>query len=104
MAISLGDLGQVTKPSVENSLNNIQNMTPSDAKKMEVCKEFEAYLVEQMYKAMEKTIDKTSEEGDYEKMFSDMRVQQYAKAVVDQGNIGIANRLYEAMKNNDKGL
>ncbi len=104
MAISLNDLGQINRPQVENTLNNMKDKTSSDEKKMEVCKEFEAYLVEQVYKSMEKTVEKSSDEGDYEKMFSDMRIQQYAKAVVDQGNLGIANRLYEAMKNNDKGL
>lgn len=103
MAISISDVGQITTPTVENALNNMST-SASDEKKMEVCKEFEAYLVEQVYKAMEKTIDRSSEKGDYEEMFSDMRVQQYAKAVTDQGGIGLANKLYEAMKNNDKGL
>ncbi|MBQ9277231.1 MAG: rod-binding protein [Lachnospiraceae bacterium] len=73
----------------------------TDEEMMEACKQFEAYMIEQVYKSMENTIMKSDEEeGDYVKMFGDMRVQQYAQAVTNQGGIGLARQLYEAMKNN----
>ena len=73
----------------------------TDEEMMEACKQFEAYMIEQVYKSMENTIMKSDEEeGDYVKMFGDMRVQQYAQAVTDQGGVGLAKQLYEAMKNN----
>ncbi len=73
----------------------------TDEEMMEACKQFEAYMVEQVYKSMENTIMKSDEEeGDYVKMFGDMRVQQYAQAVTDQGGVGLARQLYEAMKRN----
>ena len=73
----------------------------TDEEMMEACKQFEAYMIEQVYKSMENTIMKSDEEeGDYVKMFGDMRVQQYAQAVTDQGGVGLAKQLYEAMKKN----
>ena len=72
-----------------------------DEKLMEVCKSFESYFIEQVYKSMEKTIIRADEEkNDYEEMFGDLRIQQYAKKVSDQGGIGLAKQLYESMKNN----
>lgn len=73
----------------------------TDEEMMEACKQFEAYMIEQVYKSMENTIMKSDEEeGDYVKMFGDMRVQQYAQAVTEQGGVGLAKQLYEAMKKN----
>ena len=58
-------------------------------------------MIEQVYKSMEKTIIKADEdENEYETYFGDMRIQQYAKSVVDQGGVGLAQQLYEAMKRN----
>ena len=73
----------------------------TDEEMMEACKQFEADMIEQVDKSRENTIMKSDEEeGDYVKMFGDMRVQQYAQAVTDQGGVGLAKQLYEAMKNN----
>ena len=76
----------------------------SDAELMEVCKEFEAYFIEQVFKNMKSTLPE-SEEGsgatstlvDY---FEDSLYQEYAKSASDQGNYGIAQTLYEQMKRN----
>ncbi|MBQ9609524.1 MAG: rod-binding protein [Lachnospiraceae bacterium] len=83
-----------------NKASNKSNI-PTDEEMMDAAKQFEAYMVEQVYKAMENTVMKSDEEeGDYEKMFGDMRIQQYAQAVADQGKLGLAQQLYESMKNN----
>ena len=59
----------------------------------------QAYMLEQVYKQMEKTIMRSDDsQGDYEKMFSDMRIQQYAERATEQGGIGLAQQLYESMK------
>lgn len=95
-------INSTRQSDVEKTFQNKNKSTQqTDAEMMEACKQFEAYMVEQVYKSMENTIMRADdEEGDYEKMFGDMRIQQYAQAVSDQGGIGLAKQLYEAMKNN----
>ncbi len=94
-------INQTQNKDLENSLNNIGKTSATDDEMMEACKEFETYMIEQIYKNMEKTIMKAEEEeNEYEAYFGDMRVQQYAKSVMEQGGFGLANQLYEAMSRN----
>lgn len=71
----------------------------SDAEIMAAAKEFEAYMIEQIYKGMEKTVMRAEEKSQYEEYFGDMLVQEYAKNASAQGTFGLAERLYESMKN-----
>ncbi len=94
-------INQTQTTGLESSLGSIDSTTATGDEMMEACKEFEQYMIEQVYKAMEKTIIKADEdENEYETYFGDMRIQQYAQAVVDQGGIGLAQQLYESMKRN----
>lgn len=94
-------IAQTQTNGLENSLENISGAKSTDDEIMNACKEFETYMIEQIYKSMEKTIIKADEEeNEYETYFGDMRIQEYAKSVVDQGGIGLAQQLYEAMKRN----
>ena len=90
--------------NLENSLNNTDYSKMNEEELLGACKEFESYLVEQMFKSMEKMVPKSDEEDkgmsttlDY---FGDILTQQYAKNAVDQGSFGIAEALYEQMKRN----
>lgn len=85
--------------SVSNKINNY-NAEATDEAAMKACKEFEQYLIEQVYKEMQNTISYAEEKGDYEKMFGDTLVQEYAKTVESQGGIGLAEQLYKAMTHN----
>lgn len=94
-------IAQTQTSGLEGTLGSIDSTKATDDEMMNACKEFEAYMIEQIYKSMEKTIIKADEEeNEYETYFGDMRIQQYAKSVVDQGGIGLAQQLYEAMKRN----
>lgn len=87
--------------ALESKLSNgLEDAT--DEETMEVCKDFEAYLLEQMFKEMEKTvkIGDDDEENEYMEYFGDMQYQQYAEQIADSGQLGIAQMLYESMKNN----
>lgn len=96
---------QTQATNVENSLNNLDKTSAADEKMMEACKEFEAYMIEQVYKQMEKTIMKSDDEkNEYEEYFGDMRIQQYAKIASDQGGFGLAQQLYEAMKTQSQAI
>lgn len=87
--------------NLKAKLNNSSNAT--DDELMEVCKEFEAYFTEQVYKEMLKTVpkhegEKTSALVDY---YKDMTVSQIAKDTANEGNgVGLAQSLYEQMRRN----
>ncbi len=88
---------------LENKLGNVS--TEEDEKMLEACKEFEAYMLEQVYKQMDKTVMRADEEkSDYENYFGDMRIQEFAKRATDQGGVGLAQQLYESMKRQAEGL
>ena len=76
----------------------------SDEELMEVCKEFEAYFLEQVFDAMLETtkVFSNEEESSYAtKMvdyFKDSAVQELTQQVTNQNGIGIAQTLYEQMK------
>lgn len=90
--------------SLTNGINKVNQDTSTDEEMLEACKEFETYMVEQVYKQMEKTIMKADEEeNEYEQYFGDYRIQEYAKMVTEQGRLGLAQQLYEAMTAN-KGI
>lgn len=78
--------------------------TKTDDELMDVCKEFESYFLEQVFKEMMKTIpeDETSSSStstmlDYVK---DELVQQIASDSTEQNSLGLAQMLYEQMKRN----
>jgi flagellar protein FlgJ len=99
-AASANYLPKSTKTSdLEASLNNTSSAT--DEELMEACKSFESYLLEQVFKGMEKTIIKDEEEeNDYLAQFGDKLYEEYAEDVTENGSLGIAQMLYESMKRN----
>ena len=85
----------VTQAQTSNLTNQIKKSTSSEATDEEMlaaCKEFEAYLVEQVYKQVQSTIKSDSDEDDnpYADYAYDLQAQQYAKLVSDQGKLGLA--------------
>lgn len=81
---------------LEEALKNTTEST--DEELMEVCKSFETYFVEQVFKEMKSSVHSSDEEGDYMKYFGDMLTQGYAEQVSERGELGIAQMLYESMK------
>lgn len=91
-----------------NSISSLQNKDLTNATEdelMEVCKEFEAYFLEQVFKEMEKTTTIFGEEDkgsssqlvDY---FKDSTIAEIAGESTDQNSLGLAQMLYEQMKRN----
>lgn len=88
---------------LENKLNTDMTQATED-ELMDACKQFEAYFLEQMFKAMVKTIPKNEEMSgsssaltDY---YTDEMVQQLASDSTEQNSLGLAQMLYEQMKRN----
>ena len=95
-----GSVASTTASSLQHTLGNISGET-EDAELLEACKSFESYLVEQVFKAMEKTVgDDEEDENEYLSCFGDTLIQEYAKATTERGSLGLAQKLYESMKNN----
>lgn len=87
---------------LSSALGSMDVASATDAQLLESCKEFESYLVEQMLKGMEKTLprDKDDEKNPYVEQFGDIFYTQVAKTIVDNGELGLAQQLYESMKRN----
>lgn len=76
----------------------------TDDELMDVCKQFEAYFLEQVFKQMEKTIIRDEESSgsstalvDY---FKDSAIAELATQSTETQGLGIAQMLYEQMKRN----
>jgi flagellar protein FlgJ len=93
-------IAQNSSQSVSSKIDSANVEGASDEEMLEACKEFEQYMIEQVYKSMESTIDRAEEKSDYEEYFGDMMIQEYAERIEDQGGLGLAQQLYEAMKTN----
>lgn len=71
---------------------------------MEVCREFESYFTEQVFKSMYKMVPET-ESGDQSTKqltgyFKDQMISEYAKQSSQGEGLGIAQMMYEQMKRN----
>ena len=72
----------------------------------EVCKDFESYFTEQVFKSMQKMIPEREEDSSstsYINMFKDTLTQEYAELATESNGgegLGIAQMLYEQMKRN----
>lgn len=105
MSIGIDAVSSYLSQSDSVSVNqNTDLSNATDDELMSVCKEFEAYFIEQVMKEMEKTIpdsedDSTSMSGmtDY---FKDYTMQNLAQTIGDQQDLGLAQSLYEQMKRN----
>lgn len=86
---------------LQEKLNSSDFSNASDDELLDVCKEFEAYFVEQIFKGMEKMVPQQEESSTNEvEMFSDMMYQDIASKATEHTDFGIAQKLYEQMKRN----
>lgn len=76
----------------------------SDEELMEVCKEFEAYFLEQVFKEMMKTIPQSEESdganGRLVEFFKENTIQELAAQSTENNGLGLAQMMYEQMKRN----
>ncbi len=87
----------------ESSLNLDKDYSQStDDELMDVCKQFEAYFLEQVFKQMMKTIPESEESSganstlvDY---FKDNMIQELASQSTETNSLGLAQMLYDQMK------
>lgn len=97
---------QTSSDKLSNSLD--KDLTKAtDEELMSVCKDFEAYFLEQVFKSMQKMVPEHEYESSSTKnmveYFQDEMVSEYAKQATEGGDgkgLGLAQMLYEQMKRN----
>ena len=76
-----------------------------DKELMDVCKEFEAYFIEQVFKNMKKSMVPQSQsqsgaDATLKDFYEDKLMSEYAAGAAKQSENGLAQMLYEQMKRN----
>ncbi|MBE6014904.1 MAG: hypothetical protein E7241_06025 [Lachnospiraceae bacterium] len=116
MAISMDGLtsqlySQISNQQVNDTASKIREGSGKDYSKasdeelMDVCKEFESYFLEQLFKNMEKMVPKSQFESGYASAmtdyYKDELIRNYSADAVKNGQgLGLAQKLYEQMKRN----
>lgn len=77
----------------------------TDQELMDVCKEFEAYFIEQVFKNMKKSMIPQTEsmsgaDATLKDFYEDKLMSEYAAGAAKQSENGLAQMLYEQMKRN----
>lgn len=89
---------------LENRLDGADYTQSSEDELLDACKQFEAYFVEQMFKAMLKTVPASEGTSNYTSTMMDyykgQMVQSMAEQTSEQNSLGLAQMLYEQMKRN----
>lgn len=112
MSIGINGLNSYVDPSMVSAasgtslsgkLDGVDDSASADELK-EVCREFESYFMEQVYKEMFKTVG-TEENGDSSlaslvDYFKDGVIQTVASQTTEQSGGPLAQQLYEQMKRN----
>lgn len=112
--MDIGDLSSsysdIYKTSANLSTSKLENQLGADYSKasddelMDVCKQFEAYFLEQVFKEMSKTITlaETSSSANSTMMdyYKDQMIQSLASQSTEQNSLGLAQMLYDQMKRN----
>ena len=77
----------------------------SDKELMDVCKEFEAYFTEQMFKEMAKTVPKSEDTSQATTTLTDYlrdeQIKQISADTTDNQGMGLAQMLFQQMKRNE---
>ena len=101
------DANRVATEQLQKNLQNVDEAAKKkeDAALFDACKQFEAYLWEQVYKEMQKTVDLfgDDEDGYASNMvdyFKDDVIQKLSEQTATQGSNSLAQLLYEQAKIN----
>ncbi|MDK2807564.1 MAG: peptidoglycan hydrolase FlgJ [Clostridiales bacterium] len=85
--------------SLKSTLSGLDMQNATDKELLDACKSFETYFTEQVIKEMKKTVHSSDDDSDYMQSFGDILTEGYAQNITDSGSLGIAQMLYESMKN-----
>lgn len=99
----------VSATKTENAVNAVSKDS-TDEELMNACKQFESYLLEQVFKEMQKTVSfndddqssslgfSTGKDNSLTEYFKEQAIATLASTSTEKSGLGIAQMLYEAMK------
>ncbi|MEJ5284532.1 MAG: rod-binding protein [Brevinematia bacterium] len=99
----------VNKP-IESGSFDINKLKSVDPKKLDskqilaVSREFESLFINQLFKSMRKTIQKSDwlNGGLKQEFFEDMLYEEYSKKIAHSGGIGLGDMVYKFLLSNQK--
>ncbi len=83
------------------NINDVNEKSPHDLKRLrEVSEDFEALLMNQMFKSMRQSVNKTEliDGGMAEDIFEDMLYDEYSKSFAKSRKLGISEMIFNQMK------
>ena len=94
-----------TGSKLKETVNNSDYSEASDEELMDVCKQFQSYFLEQVFKEMQKTVDcfkdeSSSPNSNLVDFFKDSAIQSLASTSTESQGLGLAQTMYEQMKRN----
>lgn len=95
-----------TGAKLKESVDGKDYSQASDEELLDVCKQFEAYFLEQVFKEMQKTVDCIKDDngskptGNLVNYFKDTAIQDLATTSTEVQGLGLAQMMYEQMKRN----
>lgn len=101
------DVNRIASENLQSQLQSAaETQGTDDDALLDACKQFEAYLWEQVYKEMSKSIDLFSDDDDdgyasnMVDYFKDSFIQEVSEQTTTQGSNSLAQMLYEQAKRN----
>lgn len=96
---------KILADSSDKKVSSDANIADDDKELMDVCKEFEAYFIEQVFKNMKKSMVPQSDsmsgaDATLKNFYEDKLMSEYAAGAAKQSDNGLAQMLYEQMKRN----
>lgn len=98
--------GQAQATELANTLSNKAENASSDDELLSVCKQFESYLLEQVFKHMDKTVIRNGDDSkdaateNLVDFFKGETIQELAKQSTEKNGLGLAQQLYEQLRRN----
>ena len=98
--------GQAKATEFATNLSSKAQAATTDDELMSVCKQFESYMLEQVFKRMDKTVLRNSDESkdaateNLVDFFREQTIQELATQSTEKQGLGIAQQLYEQLRRN----
>ena len=97
--------GEAGATELARSLSGKAENASTDDELMDVCKQFESYMLEQVFKHMDKTVMRNNDGKDASTenlvdYFRSQSIQELASQSTEKQGLGIAQQLYEQLRRN----
>ena len=97
--------GEAGATELARSLSGRAENASTDDELMDVCKQFESYMLEQVFKHMDKTVMRNNDDKDASTenlvdYFRSQSIQELASQSTEKQGLGIAQQLYEQLRRN----